>query len=271
MTASPWASLARRVPADGAVALDAHRVAGGVQGLAADHDRVQVELVLLGRPAAVADTAVELEQLDRVDAAAPGHAVLAVGGERHVVGAQRPPGPDLGGFLPEQRGPDAELALALQGDRLGVDPADEHEVPVQAPDVGGGQVQRVVGVVDPLTLRGKQLDESAGLVGPVRRGLIGQCLAGWCWLAAGACWLASVWLGAAVVAAPDSTVTCHSFPGRDWDHQYRPDGLGFPDACTAELSRTLRARVGRARPRSVWDAPHLTIYALMALEDTCRG
>ena len=73
-------------------------------------------------------------------------------------------GPDLGGFLPEQRGPDAELALALQGDRLGVDPADQHQVPVQVPDVGGGQVQRVVGMVDPLTLRGKQLDEPARLV-----------------------------------------------------------------------------------------------------------
>jgi hypothetical protein len=29
--------------------------------------------------------------------------------------------------------------------------------------------------------------------------------------------------------------------------------------------------VGRTRPRSSWDAPHLTIYALMALEDTWRG
>ena len=161
MTASPGRPGLRviRVPADRPVALDAHRVARGVQGLAADHDRVQVELVLLGRPAAVADPPVELEQLDRVDAAAPGHAVLAVGGEHHVVGAQRPRGPDLGGLLPEQRGPDAELALALQGDRLGVDPADQHQVPVQVPDVGGGEVQRIVGMVDPLTLRGKQLDE----------------------------------------------------------------------------------------------------------------
>src|SRR5271170_4419787 len=38
------------------------------------------------------------------------------------------------------------------------------------------------------------------------------------------------------------------FPSRDWDHQRRPDGLGFPDASVAELSRTLRARWGaRAR------------------------
>ena len=164
--------LAGRVPVDGAVALDAHRVAGGVQGLGADHDRVQTELVLLGRPAAVADAAVQLEQLDRVDAAAPGHAVLAVGGEHHVVRAQRPAGPDLGGFLAEQRGPDAELALALQRDRHGVDGADQHQVPVHAPDVVGGQVQRVVGVVDPLTLRGEQLDELARLVWRVWCGLV---------------------------------------------------------------------------------------------------
>ena len=43
------------VLAHGAVALDAHRVARRVQRLAADHDRVQVEVVRLGIPAAVAD------------------------------------------------------------------------------------------------------------------------------------------------------------------------------------------------------------------------
>ena len=122
--------------------------------------------MLLRLPAAVADAAEQLEQLDRVDAAAPGHAVLAVGGEHHVFGAQRPAGPDLGGFLAEQRGPDAELALALQGDRLGVDPADQHQVAVQILDIGGGEVQRVVGVLDPLTLGGEQLDEPfLGLAG----------------------------------------------------------------------------------------------------------
>src|SRR6202044_2236353 len=48
-----------RIAADGAVALDAHRVAGGVQGLAADHDRIEVELVLFGVPAAMADATVK--------------------------------------------------------------------------------------------------------------------------------------------------------------------------------------------------------------------
>ena len=37
--------------ADGAVALDAHRVAGGVQRLGADHDRVEAEVVLVRVPA----------------------------------------------------------------------------------------------------------------------------------------------------------------------------------------------------------------------------
>ena len=154
-----------------AVALDAHRVAGGVQGLAADHDRVEVELVLLGVPAAVADPAEQLEQLDRVDAAAPGDAVLAVGREHHVRRGQRAAGADLGGFLAEQRGPEAELALALQGGRLGVDPADQNQIPVQRPDLGGGQVERVVGMLDPLALRGQQLDEFASPVRHFRCGL----------------------------------------------------------------------------------------------------
>jgi methyl-accepting chemotaxis protein len=53
---------------------------GRVQRLAADDDRVQVEVVRRGVPAAVADPAEQLEQLHRVEAAAPGHAVLTVRG-----------------------------------------------------------------------------------------------------------------------------------------------------------------------------------------------
>jgi hypothetical protein len=130
-----------------------------VQCLAADHDRVQVELVLFGVPAAVRDAAVQGQQLHRVDAAAPGHAVLAVGGEHHVAARQRAGRADLGGLLPEQRGPDAELALALQRDRLGVDPADDHQIPVHGPDVGRGKIERVIRMVDPLAFRREQLDE----------------------------------------------------------------------------------------------------------------
>jgi hypothetical protein len=147
------------VAAHGAVALDAHRIARGVQRLAADHDRVQVEVVGLGIPAAVTDSPVQLEQLRRVQAPAPGHAVLAVGGEGHILRPERPARADLRGLLAEQRGPDSQLALALQGDGLEVDPADEHQVPVQRPDFLGRDLKRVVGMVDSLALRRQQLDE----------------------------------------------------------------------------------------------------------------
>ena len=85
--------------------------------------------------------------------------MLAVGREGHVAGAERAARADLGGFLAEQRGPDAQLALALQRDRLEVDPADQDEVAVQRLDLVGGQLQRVVGVLDPLALGGQQLDQ----------------------------------------------------------------------------------------------------------------
>ena len=117
--------------ADAAVALDAHRVAGGVQGLGADDDRVEVEVLLVRVPAAVVDAAEHAEQVDRVDAAAPGDAVLAVGGEGVVLRAQRAAGADLRGLLAEQAGPEAELALALQRGGLGVEAPDEDQVAVE--------------------------------------------------------------------------------------------------------------------------------------------
>ena len=126
MTACPC-----RVAADGAVALHAHRVAGGVQRLRADHDRVQVEVELVRVPAAVVDAAEQAEQEQRVDAAAPGDAVLAVGRERIVLRAQRAAGPDLRGLLAEQRRPDAELALPLQRGGLDVDAAGQDQVAVE--------------------------------------------------------------------------------------------------------------------------------------------
>ena len=131
-----------------AVPLDPHRVPGGVEGLSADHDRVQVEVVLGRVPAAVADPAEQLEQLHRVEPTAPGHAVLTVGGEGHVTGPERPRGTDLGRLLAEQGCPDAEFALALQRDRLGVDTPDEHEVAVERLHLVGGEFQWVVGVLD---------------------------------------------------------------------------------------------------------------------------
>ena len=84
----------------GAVLLHAHGVAGRVQRLGADDDRVEVEVLLVRVPAAVVHAAEQAQQVERVDAAAPGDAVLAVGREGVVVVAHargrsrpgRPPG-----------------------------------------------------------------------------------------------------------------------------------------------------------------------------------
>ena len=91
--------------ADHAVALHAHGVAGGVQGLCADHDRVETEVVLAGVPAALVDAAEQAEQLERVDALAPGDTVLAVGREDVVLRPERAAGADLRGLLAKQRAP----------------------------------------------------------------------------------------------------------------------------------------------------------------------
>src|SRR5262249_15664176 len=69
------------------VPLDAHRVAGGVQRLAADHDRVVVEPVLLRIPATVADAAEKPEQRQRVHITAPGDAMLAISRKGEILRA----------------------------------------------------------------------------------------------------------------------------------------------------------------------------------------
>jgi hypothetical protein len=129
-----------------------------VQRLVADHDRVQVELVLLRIPGATVDAAEQLQQSHRVQASAPRDAVLAVGRERHVVGRQGPARPDLGRFLAEQGCPDAQFSLALQRDGLGVHPPDKHHVPVHALEIYV-VAERVIGVLDPLAFWGQELDK----------------------------------------------------------------------------------------------------------------
>ena len=81
---------------------------------------------------------------------------------------QRAAGADLRGLLAEQRGPDAELALALQRGRLDVPAADEGEVAVEPAQLVVGDVEGVVGVLDPLALGREQLDE-VRLLRQVRR------------------------------------------------------------------------------------------------------
>ncbi len=150
--------------ADDAVALHAHGVAGAVQHLGADDDRVEPEVVVVRVPAALVDAAEEAEQVERVDAAAVGDAVLAVGREDVVLRAQGAAGADLGGLLAEQLGPDAELAVALERSGLGVDPPGEDHVAVEAAQLLGGEVVVELGVVDTLTLGGQQLDELGAAV-----------------------------------------------------------------------------------------------------------
>jgi hypothetical protein len=144
---------------DGAVALNTHRVAGRMQGLGTDDDRVEAEVVAAGVPSAQVRAPEQPEQDQRIDVATPGHAVLAVGRERHVLRAQRPAGADLGRLLTEARCPQPKLALALQGGRLGVDTAGQDEVAIQGPNFVIGDVEGVRGIRHAFALGRQQLDE----------------------------------------------------------------------------------------------------------------
>ena len=158
--------------ADRVVALLPHRVPGRVQRLGADHDRVEVEVIVSRVPGSLVDAAEQAEQIERVDALAPGDAVLAVGREDHVVLVQGAAGADLRGLLAEQGSPQAELPLTLQGGRLGVDPANHDHVPVEALDRLVVEVEREVRMLDAFTFRRQQLDELdlfGGLGGTDRR------------------------------------------------------------------------------------------------------
>jgi hypothetical protein len=115
----------------GAVHGHAHRVAGGVQRLRADHEGVEVEVVVRGVPATVADAPEHGEQGERIEFPAQGDRVVAVAGEHEVVVVQGAGRSDLGGLLAEQRGPQAQLPLPLERDPLAVDPPCAHHVPVE--------------------------------------------------------------------------------------------------------------------------------------------
>ena len=90
---------------------------------------------------------------------APGHTVVTVGDEGKVLGAQGAAGTDLGGFLAESRRPQTDLAVALQGEGLGVDATGQDEVAVEAADRRVVAVIVELGVLDALTGGREQLDE----------------------------------------------------------------------------------------------------------------
>jgi len=91
--------------------------------------------------------------------------VLAVGRERHVGRSHRATGTDLRGLLAEQRHPDAELALALQGIALAIEPAHQHHVPVQAAQQVRRHLDREVVVAGQRPLRRQQLDQILAMAG----------------------------------------------------------------------------------------------------------
>jgi hypothetical protein len=70
---------------------------------------------------------------------------------------QRVRRPDLRRLLPGERRPQPELALPLQRDRLGVEPAGEHHVAVERARCLGRDVERVAGAVAALAVGTQQL------------------------------------------------------------------------------------------------------------------
>ncbi|SKV99563.1 Uncharacterised protein [Mycobacteroides abscessus subsp. abscessus] len=91
--------------------------------------------------------------------------MLAETGEGEIVVPQRASGTDLRGLLPEQRGPEREFALTLQGRGLVVDAADHHHVLVQSPQLSQAVLvedvadqRHVLGILDPVAVRIEELD-----------------------------------------------------------------------------------------------------------------
>jgi len=126
-TAAAYALGGSRV-AGHPVALNAHRVADRVQGLRADDDRVEVEVVLLRVPPAHVDAAEQAEQVQRVTTPAPGDAVFAVRREKTwSFGPIAPTGADLRGPTCPSSEAQCQLALPLQRGGLGVDTAHQGE------------------------------------------------------------------------------------------------------------------------------------------------
>jgi hypothetical protein len=149
----------RITSADRAVEHQAHGVAGGMQGLGADDDARQTVPVLCRVPSAELDAANPAEEVGRLHAAAPGHAVVAVGAEGKVLGAQGAAGSDLGSLLAKGGWPQTDLAMSLESERLGVDAAGQHEIAVQTADRRVIAIEVELGVLDALAFWREQLDE----------------------------------------------------------------------------------------------------------------
>ena len=153
-----------------AVELHAHGVAGRVQRLRPDHERVEVEVAGLGRdPAAVAEAAQHLDDPHRVEPADAPDDVLAVGREDVVLRLRGVAGADLRGLLADARDPERELALPLQVAGLDVEAADDHHLPVEVRSRASssfsihGRYSAVDVVFDEGSLGREQLDRRLGV------------------------------------------------------------------------------------------------------------
>ena len=93
------------------------------------------------------------EVLHRVDASHERRGQLSEGREHEVVDPERHRAADLRGFLAFESGVDGQLALALQGDALSVEPPREHHVPEHRPQLVG--LETHVGVAHRGAVRGQ--------------------------------------------------------------------------------------------------------------------
>ena len=119
-------------------------------------------LTVYGVPAGQGVAPPGLDDVLGFDAAAVGDAVVAVAGEDEVVVAEGAGRADLGGFLAQQRRPEGEFTLALQGGGLGVDPADDHHVFVERAELFVADVLDPgieLGMAYAFTPGGDELDE----------------------------------------------------------------------------------------------------------------
>ena len=144
---------------DRAIKRQAHRIAGGVQGLRADHDAVEREAILFGIPAAELNSTEETEEQRRVNATTQRDAVFTIGREGEILLAKCAARTDLSRHLTLRRRPQANFAVALQGVGLEVDTPHEEEVAIKIADAVVVAVIGEVCVTDTLAFGRQQLDK----------------------------------------------------------------------------------------------------------------
>ena len=152
----------------GAVALDTHGVADGVEGMRADDDGEDTQADAVRIPAGVRVAAVELQQLICLDSAHMEDAGLTVGGEAVVAGAHGVARADLHALLAECGTPQAEFAGALECGGFDVHASGDRDIAIHRAQLVWRDLERVVRVVHALALGREQLHRRLGHGGPFR-------------------------------------------------------------------------------------------------------